>query len=158
MDGTIYREEVENKIVTIASPGDSIVSEFNVQQLTLYIPDSPNTDSKSGVTETVHSILLEFISDDSKKHPKYKVFLTEVIKLGDRREDLFGPEEGEEIEGLLKRETWKVILRSEIPDNAIIFGGRFVLVIKRRKHKQGTIRSSVCRAKPQRQAQDIPCS
>ncbi len=58
------------------------------------------------------------------------MFLTEVTMLGDPREDLFRRAKREEIECLIKRRTWKVILRSEMPDNANVFGGRFVLVIK----------------------------
>ena len=36
----------------------------------------------------------------------------------------------EEIEGLIKRGTWKVVCREEIPENANILGSRWVLTIK----------------------------
>ena len=35
-----------------------------------------------------------------------------------------------EIDDLIKRGTWKVVCRSEVPDDANILGGRFVLAIK----------------------------
>lgn len=35
-----------------------------------------------------------------------------------------------EIEGLIKRKTWKVVCRSEVPEGANVLGWRFVLAIK----------------------------
>ena len=34
------------------------------------------------------------------------------------------------MEGLIKRETWKIVTMDEVPRNANIIGGHFVLTIK----------------------------
>ena len=35
-----------------------------------------------------------------------------------------------ELEGLIEKGTWKIVCKSEVPENANILGGRFVLAIK----------------------------
>eukprot|EP00171_Calliarthron_tuberculosum_P009450 IDg9450t1 len=62
--------------------------------------------------------------------PLIKVFMTEVIHPNDPRSSKFGPAKTKEIEGLIKRGTFKVDLKSEMPDNPNLLGGRFVLSIK----------------------------
>lgn len=58
------------------------------------------------------------------------VLATEVIKDHDPRAKLFDQAKAKEIQGLIQRGTWKVVLRREVPLNANVMGGRFVLAIK----------------------------
>jgi hypothetical protein len=62
--------------------------------------------------------------------PSFSLHLTEVLTPGDPREILFGDAKRAEIKGLLKRGTWKVVMRDEMPGGANLMSGRFVLAIK----------------------------
>ncbi|MEM6805931.1 MAG: reverse transcriptase domain-containing protein, partial [Bacteroidota bacterium] len=64
--------------------------------------------------------------------PPYQIHITEVLHSADPR--AHGPLADEakrtEIEGLIKKGTWKVVLKEEIPDDANILTGHFVITIK----------------------------
>lgn len=59
------------------------------------------------------------------------VHFTEVILPRDPRSGLFDEAKRREIEGLLQRGTFKLVLREELPSNPNIVPSRFVLAIKR---------------------------
>jgi hypothetical protein len=50
-----------------------------------------------------------------------------------------------ELLGLLERGTFKVVLREEIPKNAPVMKGRFVLVINNRDTDQEVYKARLCR-------------
>jgi Reverse transcriptase (RNA-dependent DNA polymerase) len=62
--------------------------------------------------------------------PSFSLHLTEVLTPGDPREILFDDARNAEIKGLLKRGTWKVVMRDEMPAGGNLMSGRFVLAIK----------------------------
>lgn len=67
-----------------------------------------------------------------------QVFLTEVLKPWDPRTNhtSFDPAKQKEILGLIDKGTYEVVFREEVPDNANILGGRFVLAIKNKDTAQ----------------------
>lgn len=67
---------------------------------------------------------------DSTDTPR--ILITEVLTPRDVRGDSseFTAAKKREIEGLISRGTWKLVLRDDVPKNANILGGRFVLTIK----------------------------
>ena len=69
-----------------------------------------------------------FQSPEAPK-PSPNIYLTEVIHPSDPRAAKFDSAKKKEIEGLIKRGTWKIVLRDEAPKNANILGGSFVLAI-----------------------------
>ena len=78
----------------------------------------------------MHNILQFRTKQSEMTKPLYRAFITEVIYPEDPRTDKFGPAKKKELEGLIKRGTWKVVLKEEVPDDANILGSRFVLTIK----------------------------
>jgi hypothetical protein len=75
-------------------------------------------------------MLSRFTSTGAKeKSPPFQVHLSEVIGPSDPRAALFDAEKQKEIQGLIERGTWKVVLKDEMPENPNIMGGRFVLTI-----------------------------
>ena len=60
----------------------------------------------------------------------FSSFITEEIKSNDPRASQFSAAKRKEIEGLIKRGTWKIVKKDEVPQNANVLGGRFVLTIK----------------------------
>lgn len=84
--------------------------------------------------ETGHTATADHLS---KMNPRERVetpriLLTELLKPNDPRG--YSPEfvaaKKKEMDGLLRRGTWKVVLRDEVPSGANILGGRFVMSIK----------------------------
>ena len=59
-----------------------------------------------------------------------KIFFTEIINKGDPREKLFEDAKRKEIEELINRGTFKIVLQEDLPENANIIPSRFVLAIK----------------------------
>jgi len=74
--------------------------------------------------------LFNLKSGDNFNTETYSVMITEVIEPHDPRVWKFDEAKKKEIEGLLKRKTWKIVCREEVPDNANILRGRFILAIK----------------------------
>jgi hypothetical protein len=84
----------------------------------------------------------------TKDEADVPVYVTEAVENKDPRSN--GPEfsaaKQKELPGLLERGTFKVVLREEIPKNAPVMTGRFVLVIKiARLTKRYTKRVMSCR-------------
>ena len=59
------------------------------------------------------------------------VFFTEIICERDPQVKQFDEAKRNEIPGLIKRGTFKIVLREEIGDNPNIIASRFVLAIKK---------------------------
>jgi hypothetical protein len=70
------------------------------------------------------------LSEEIPLAPMNSVFIAEIIKQGDPRAMKFEEAKRKEIQGLIDRGTWKVVLKEDVPDNANILGGRFALAIK----------------------------
>lgn len=88
-----------------------------------------NTDGMGLLSHIHHS--LSGMSKHSNTE-SFRVYLTEVLKPGDRRgnDPRFDAARLKEIKGLLDRNIFEVLLRDELPTDANILGGRFVLSIK----------------------------
>ena len=56
--------------------------------------------------------------------------ITEVIETHDPRAWKFDKAKSKEIEGLIKRGTWKIVCREEVPEGATILSGQIILSIK----------------------------
>jgi hypothetical protein len=70
------------------------------------------------------------MSEEIPIAPMNSVFIAEIIKQGDPRAMKFEEAKRKEIQGLIDRGTWKVVLKEDVADNANVLGGRFVLAIK----------------------------
>jgi hypothetical protein len=90
----------------------------------------------SDVNEVLHSMLLvsrpidfPFCSAKSENNTMFQIVLTEVLTPKDLRR--FGPRfrvtKEKEIEGLTSRGTWRVVCADDLPDNANVMVGRFIL-------------------------------
>jgi hypothetical protein len=125
--GPYADKNIDERILLVYDPGSNYVQRFNVAQNKPYFRDLPDTDPEDQ-SEILHSMLSKFISDDGANiSPAYSIHLTEVLCPGDPRAELFRPAKEKEIAGLIERGTWKVDLRSQLPENANIMNGRFVL-------------------------------
>ncbi|PXF47154.1 hypothetical protein BWQ96_03096 [Gracilariopsis chorda] len=62
----------------------------------------------------------------------YGIMITEFIPFGDKRnkDPRFLLAIRKELDGILKRVTWKVVYTEELPSDANVIGGRFVLYIQ----------------------------
>jgi hypothetical protein len=81
--------------------------------------------------EITHAMLSRFTSTDAKeKSPSFQVHLSEMIGPSDPRAVLFDAAKQKEIQGLIERGTWKVILKVEMSENPNIMGGRLEVTIK----------------------------
>jgi hypothetical protein len=74
----------------------------------------------------------------TKDEADVPVYVTEAVENKDPRSNghEFSAAKQKELLGLLERGTFKVVLREEIPKNAPVMKGRFVLVIKNRETDQ----------------------
>ena len=131
MDWTIQVTRIQGKIVSVQDFSGKYKADFNISQVKHYIQNIQQEDDDEEVVEIFHNALNQFRSEAGQKKPKpYQVLLTEVLKPGDPREALFDEAKKKEIQGLVEKGTWKVILKSEMSPNPNILGGRFVLAIK----------------------------
>ena len=67
---------------------------------------------------------------------------TEVISLRDHRRGLFDDAKRKEIDSLLKRSTFNLVLRSELERNPNIVPSRFVLAIKHNDSSEEVLKAS----------------
>jgi hypothetical protein len=71
-------------------------------------------------------MLSRFTRTDAKeKSPPFQVHMSEVIGPSDPRVALFDAAKQKEIQGLIERGTYKVVLKGKMPENSSIMGGRF---------------------------------
>ena len=81
-------------------------------------------------SEILFQQLKPFKSGNAPAPPPCDILLTEVVSPKDPRASQFADAKRKEIQGLIDRGTWKVVLKDELPDDANILKGRFVLAIK----------------------------
>lgn len=115
--------------------------QYNIAQV---VPSSIFTDSHA--VERLHDQVTPFRSPPAVPTssttpptiPSHGIMITEVIPFGDKRNNdtRFLPAKRKELEGLLKRGTWKVVCSEDIPPDANVIGGRFVLCIKNAETKE----------------------
>lgn len=121
----VHSFDADRKLVYIQDSKIGAPRPFNVVQVKRYI--TPEVLAHSFFTD-IGEGLSSFSSppDDNFMYP------TEILHPRDPRAN--GPEMGaavrKEIKGLLDRGTFKVILREEVPPDANVLPGRFVLAIK----------------------------
>lgn len=69
--------------------------------------------------------------NDLKSYRKEcSIGMTEVIAKGNPRENRFDDAKRKKLNALSERGTWDIISKSDVPQNAHILGGRFVLAMK----------------------------
>ena len=107
-------------MITVQNSEGTYRQTFNTYQIKPYYA-SPES--------VLHQQTAQFRSRKAS-NPSNKVPLTEVLHPNDPRAQPFDKAKRKEIEGLIERSTWKVVSRNEVPDNANILNGRFVLAIK----------------------------
>lgn len=112
---SVYNKEVYLDV-------DGTIKHFNISQL---LPD--RTDVADTELQRLEESIQQFKSNDPPG-----IMLTEVLEPGDRRAGLpqFDVAKAKELEGLARRGVYEVILKENVPENANILGGRFVLAIK----------------------------
>lgn len=114
---------VDGKLFTVRNGETDYEGIFNKAQVKPYFHSTPDTDVDNDFAEILHSALAPFVSDAAAaKTPMYDIYSSEVIKNGDPRKHVFGDAKRKEIQKLIKRDTWEVILRDEAPNNANIMG------------------------------------
>ena len=132
--GPLLVVAVKEKIVTVKNEQTGAEGDFNVQQLKPYLRPIPfqETPTERDSTYAMNYMLKDLASENRPPPPSYGVFLIEVILPGDVRakDPRFREAREREIRGLLERGTWKVVLKENVPKDANIIGGRFVLAIK----------------------------
>ena len=84
------------------------------------------------------------ISGTSSNPPKCQTLMTEVIKSSDPRAEKFTEAKKKEIQGLIHRRTWKIVLKKEVPVDADDLGGRFVLAINDEGTKNEVRKARFC--------------
>jgi hypothetical protein len=84
--------------------------------------------SDQSFLEDISNVMKGFTTDECE----FDINLMETIEITDLRYS--SPKakcaREKEIKGLRDRETWQVVARSDVPKNANILGGRFVMTIK----------------------------
>ena len=103
--------------VTISSADGTRRQMFNAFQIKPY-----HRPFKEKVIQNLYC----FQSGEDAMKALYTTLITEVIEPNDPRAWKFDKPIQKEIEGLLKRKTWKIVVRSEVPEKANILNGRFV--------------------------------
>ena len=121
------------------------VSSFDRSSKLVYIHDIPNAKprpfntsqvkhylSPSTLSSTLFSQLKQSLTNFMSPSDSDDIFMTEIIPTKDSRSQ--SPEmmkaRREEIANLIKRGTFKIILKEDVPTNANILPGRFVLSLK----------------------------
>ena len=112
------------KLVYVQDSKIGAARPFNIAQVKRYLP--PETLANHVIDE-IADRLTYFASP-----PDDEVHLTEIISSGDPRASSSEMSEAKkrEIRGLLDRGTFKVILKKDLPRDANVLPGRFVLTIK----------------------------
>lgn len=125
--------KIDGKIVSVQNSSGTYQKDFNVTLIKPYnldLLELPPEDPSSDSAEILYNSLLRFKSGAAPIAPRYEVYMTEVILPGDPREPKFEEAKKKEIQGLVNKGTWKIIMKNEMSPNPNILGGRFVLAIK----------------------------
>lgn len=108
--------DVKGRMITVQSIDKIKRKRFNAFQIKLYYRT---------INYSINKFKTNVISP-----PPFQVYLTEVIEPRDPRAWKFNNAKLKELDGLIKNKTWKIVCRNEVPSNANILNGRFVLAIK----------------------------
>ena len=121
---TVFSFDATAKIVLVQKDADSAYETCNT---TLVKDLKEPVAAETNVIDKLYSTLREYRSDIT-----FPVYLTEVIDKSDPRAHSTEMREAKraEVQELLKRGIFKVILRSELPNGANLLSTRFVLAIK----------------------------
>ena len=106
------------RLVTVRSLDGKSRQAFNAFQVKPYYKDT-----------NFEANLKCFKTNDENMSP-HDVQITEVIEPYDPRASKFEEPIKKEIEGLVKNKTWKIVCGNEVPYDANVLNGRFVLAIK----------------------------
>jgi len=135
---------VGDQVLVFREEPEGFVGPFMIEQLdckTVYIRDGNSLrpfsraqikhfkqaeDQQAEATETIRQVGSSVAQDFQITH------ITEIISSSDQRasDPRMKEAKRKEMKGLLDRGTFKIVLRSEIPDEANRLGGRYVLAIK----------------------------
>lgn len=83
--------------------------------------------------DSLHTITKQFRSTKPKDNSKTpEAWITEVLHPRDPRNNCTDADKAKrkEIEALVKRGTWKIVFKDEVPQDANVIRGRFVMYIK----------------------------
>lgn len=116
--GPFTAKKVDSKQAYFDRDHNGKLSQYSVDDL---IPEQ--SISEDVPLKPVHHCLSRF---QSRKHPE--LFLTEVLSMGDRRGIFNSPEK--KIESLVKRCNFEVFMKEDVPKEASVLGGNFVLAVK----------------------------
>lgn len=120
--GPYHITRIENKQVFIDRDGTEV--QHSISQIRPYIRELP---VPTGSTESMlYSMFSTYFSTPT--------YVTETLPLNDPRSSLkqFSDAKRRELNGLMKRETWKVVPKSSVAPDANVLSSRFVLSIKDR--------------------------
>lgn len=86
--------------------------------------------------------LLAGMKQFKNNHPP-RIFITEVLHPADRRghSGMLDEAKAREVAGLAERGVHEIVCRKDIPDDANVLGGRFVLAIKNAHSKEQTYKA-----------------
>lgn len=114
--------KIEDRQVFIDRDGQEV--QHSRSQVKPYLVDPPD--------EIVEALFTSVRSMSSRKYELTNVNLTETLHPRDPRGNMpmFTEANRKEIKGLLEKGTWKVVLKREVPADAKMLSGRFVLTVK----------------------------
>eukprot|EP00171_Calliarthron_tuberculosum_P023746 IDg23746t1 len=120
----VHSFEPEKKLVLIQDTANGSPRPFNVTQVRKY--HTPEELSRMHFAELHHS--LDHFSSSDDDHDQ-QTYLTEIVDAKDPRATSkeISDAKKKEIRGLLERGTFKLILHEEVPSDANVLPGRFVL-------------------------------
>jgi hypothetical protein len=100
---------VEDKNISVKDLKSERVVRFRTQQIKPLIRNSPSTGVNEDAVEIPRAMLSRFMSTDAKERSlPFQVLLCEMIGPSDPRAELFDAAKKKNIQGLIKRGTWKV--------------------------------------------------
>ncbi len=105
------------RMVTVRSKDGKLRQTYNAFQVKPYYKD------------LIVENYVQFKSNDEDSNPIFTIQITEVISPQDPRAWKFGEAIRKEIKGLVGKNTWRIVLQEEFPDDDPL-NGRFVLAIK----------------------------
>ena len=124
--------QIENKLVHVRDDNKGTTTPFNFYQVKKYFEPDMLSSSYMKQLDSHLRGLSTMYNSPPQLDSYYGTFLTEVLKKQDPRAS--SPEMKaaihKEVTGLMEAGTFKIILHEEVPEDANILPGRFVLAIK----------------------------
>ena len=114
---------VHGRMITVQARDGSRRQIYNAFQVKPYFRERNPAD-------ILYQNLMKFRSKEGKMKRPIDVHITEIIKPGDPRAWKFDEAKKKEIKGLMERGNWKAVYKNEVPDDANLLEGMFVLAIK----------------------------